>query len=290
MHIRFFKTNIKSDISKDTTYHKEMWRTMLLLTHVEGVNISSFVCSGTSMTVPKEQFPKDLFRSATSVTLVGLMQYGLAKSVLNAINPATIKHLCLDMIQDTRVGLAGWGIMPEDRDEDGEIVFISGLLATLTGRCAALRTLRLRGTGQSEGYDAWLMAAQEAAYVEWASFICSVQATLEKFTFGRVKSLPICYTLEGIPMIKDLDERFQWLILPVILSGNWACLTYIALRGVTGSNGQYGTTPLTTELRAILGGNVEIVVEEGVRHLNEPRKQSDGNRTGKLKCYRRPRS
>lgn len=64
-----------------------------------------------------------------------------------------------------------------------------------------------------------------------------------------------------------MDERFRRLIIPAIVSGNWPCLSVIELQGVRSSNGQAGNAALTTELRALLGGDTKIVVEESAEYV-----------------------
>lgn len=164
---------------------EELRRAMHSLTHVQGVDIASKTDFDYRLPVPKNQLPNDFFQSATSVRLAGSMQYGLVKPILNAINPATLKHLCLDRVQDVfKIG----PVVPGDRGDDGRIIALgvtSGLLTTLTGRCTALRTLILRRAGQGHSIHRWHAAAEEASYIEWASFIPSVQGTVEKFKFEQ---------------------------------------------------------------------------------------------------------
>lgn len=78
---------------------------------------------------------------------LGHVEYGLAKSILNAINPGMLRHLCLDMVSDC--------IARKPRDEfvAGQTMTLSrtsGLLTPLTSRCTALRTLVLRRTGRGD--------------------------------------------------------------------------------------------------------------------------------------------
>lgn len=260
-------------LGKERISDRKLWRAMRSLTHVQSVDIASIDSSASPMSVPKQKFPKDLFQSATSVTLVGHMQYGLAKSILNAINPAMLKYLCLDVVQEYEVENPKGRIRPGDMGEDGQIIALgvmSGLLTTLTGRCTALRTLILRRKGElmdlterTELYR-WDEAADEAAYIEWASFIRSVQGTLEKFTFEHVEDRMY---YRPCPVFRYMDERFLRFILPNIVSGNWPCLTMIELRGLEDLNGQRNQAQLEVELRAVLGESVKIVLGRETRKV-----------------------
>lgn len=77
-----------------------------------------------------------------------------------------------------------------DKGEDGRILAsgeMSGLLTPLTGRCTALQILNLRRMAEGSNDCDWHIAADEASYLEWASFICSVQGTVKKFTFEQAE-------------------------------------------------------------------------------------------------------
>lgn len=165
-----------SDNHQNRISDEELWRAMKLLTHVQSVNVCSESVYADIM-MESRQFPTDLFRCATSVTLAGLMSYILAKSILDAINPAMLKYLCLDHVQECGTAKVHYTYMPGDKGEDGRIIAygaISGLLTTLTGQCTALCTLILRRIGQRGEGCGWHAAAEEASYNEWASFIRSV--------------------------------------------------------------------------------------------------------------------
>ncbi|MCJ1471281.1 hypothetical protein MMC07_009929 [Pseudocyphellaria aurata] len=256
---------------KEPPSDEDLWSAMQLLTHVQSVDVgfrNDLPCAN-RIGVPTAQFPTGLFQSATSVRLVDHMPYGLAKSILDVVNPATLKHLCLDMVQDCKAGQRQRGYLPEDRGEDGRMIALGamvGLLTTLTGACAALRVLTLRRLGQQQIGSNWNEAAEEVSYIEWASFICSVRTTVEKFTFEQAGSSALGATgfTDEDGTLRVMDERFRKFILPAILSGNWPCLTVMELRGARTAEDQGGKTALIAELRAVLGGNAEIVVDEQV--------------------------
>lgn len=272
-HIRFFKgafnppvDEICYDLEKDLISDKDMWRAMQTLTHVQRVEIGSrngfaYYQTEAAMPIPSALF---FFSSATTVRLAGHMQYSLSKSILEAINPATLQYLCLDMVQDYRVAWFHYEYEPGDTAEDDRIIAqgaTSGLLTRLTGHCTALQTLILRRIGQAEDLYDWHDAAEEASYLEWARFIHSVKGTVQKFTFEQAeKRKQRGPSIDPIgPFDRIMDQRFHDFILPIILSGNWTRLTTIEVRGIRSSNEDDG---LTTDLKAALGGNVKIAVEE----------------------------
>lgn len=279
-HVRFFKGTLcksRSDfdpsLEQDVISDAELWRVMKLLSQVHSAELGSRNSFAYEMTVPTEQIPTHVFQSLTSVRLAGHMQHGLAKSILDSINPATLEHLCIDMVQDRKLGDSRDLFLSLYRDADGRIIergATSGLFTTLTGHCTALRTLILRRVGHGEDGPGWNTAREEASYFEWASFIRSVQATVEIFTFeqaGESLSNRFPFVGEVSRPIRIMDEKFRRLIFPAIVSGNWPCLTIIELQGVRSLNGEVGKAALISELRAVLGGRPKIVVDELQRLL-----------------------
>ncbi|MCJ1470439.1 hypothetical protein MMC07_009084 [Pseudocyphellaria aurata] len=254
---------------------KMFWRAMQSLTQVRRAEVGYRDGFGSYLTEPAEQTPCCLFQSATSVRLIGHLQYNLVKSILRSINPATLKNLSLDMVQEIEIGMCQHGYAPGDKGEDGRVITYgtaSGLLTTLIGRCTTLQTLELRRLGQGrQGQDVnlWHPAAEEASYVEWASFMHSVKGTVESVKFEQAQKLlrddfwPKDYTTST----RVMDERFRQYILPVIVSGNWSRLKMMELRGVRGPDDIGGTTGLTTELRAVLGGNTRLLVKEEAQYV-----------------------
>lgn len=292
--------------------HKQLWQTMKLLTHVQNVDVGTTnrvayrikapwkqkhiptdfynaraykkrpdtqlpngfyrFLAGLRMTLPNP-IPVDLFQSAASVRLVGHMQYDLAKSILGAVNPVTLKHLCLDLVQDYHVEHYQRKLSPGDKGDDGQIIgvgSITGLLTKLTGRCTALRTLILRRRGQNKDGSGWHAAAEEASYMEWASFIHSVQGSVEKLLFAQYGD-----AIHGTPYIDEsagfmiMHQRFHQFILPALLSTNWPCLTVMAIQGVRSPNDEVGNDALIRKLRAAVGENVEIAVEERAKRVED---------------------
>ena len=239
---------------------EEAWGlAMRSLTHVQHVDLEFYFVTD----FPTKAFSTRLFQSVTSMRLVGQIQFSLAKSILNGTNPATLKHLCLDLVPDLRIGGPPPRSIPRDRGENAQVIAAAvaqGLLTPLTGRFTALQTLIMRRIAGYGVTVSWHAAAEEASYDEWASFIHSVRGTLKMFVFEQVvdwhysspsRRLPICF--------QTMDERFQRLVLPTIASGTWPCLELMELRGVRMSSDQ---GELEEVLRTILGENTTIVVKE----------------------------
>lgn len=278
-HVRVFKgalclpsSAVCRRLGEVKTADDEFWWAMQSLTQVRRAEVGYRDGFGSYLTEPAKQIPRYLFQSATSVRLIGYVQYGLAQSILRAINPATLKNLSLDMVQEIEIGMSQHGYAPGDRGEDGRIITYgatSGLLTTLTGRCTALQTLELRRLGQGQDVEWWHPAAEEASYVEWASFVRSVKGTVESVKYEQAQKLirGDIWFMDHVTPTRVMDDRFRQYLLPVIVSGNWSCLSMMELRGVRGSDDKGGTAGLTTELRAVLGGNTRILVEEEARYL-----------------------
>ncbi|MCJ1469432.1 hypothetical protein MMC07_008065 [Pseudocyphellaria aurata] len=273
-HVRVFKGSLlRSQFHSDV---QRAWRTWALLTHVQRVEIGSRKFDESFLLMdPSWQPPCHLFQSATSVTLVGHVEYKLAVSILRAIDPGKLQHLCLDGVREPNIEqnqyeIVPGGCKPGDIAEEGRMIAYgatAGLLTTLTGRCTSIRTLMLRRRGQIQDGPGWDAGAEEASYVEWASFLASVQSTMEKFTFeqaARWSRLETMNNADGSSRI--MDDRFRRLVLPTICAGNWPCLNAIALHGV---RSPYGEAQLTMELRAVLGGDTTIVIEERPVYVEE---------------------
>ncbi|MCJ1471280.1 hypothetical protein MMC07_009928 [Pseudocyphellaria aurata] len=276
-HVRFFKGTLglpddhdsDPEMRKDVISEEELWGAMQLLTHVQSVEIGcrDGDAEFEHITSATKQVPEQLFQSATSVKLIGHLQYGLAKAILTAINPSTLEDLCLEMVHDSNHGPRPSGSAPEQTGEDrgmGAHRTTPGLLMMLTGKCTALRTFTLRRLGQARQELRWDQEKEEAAYSELASFIRSVKGTVEKFTFEQVeeKSFEDYSLFAKRPPYRLIDEMFNRHILPVIVSGSWPCLGVLELHGIRSLYGPVGKGPLMTELRAALGGNTEVAMED----------------------------
>lgn len=225
----------------------DFWRGMQLLMCVKDLELASE--SDYDLTPIPKQFTNQLFQSATSVRLMGHMQYGLAASILHAINPATLTHLCLDMLQQSIKDRprGDFHLINRARDKQTKLLgVIPGLLRPLIGRCTALRTLVFRAPPRYVGPQFSSRAAFDEAYwAELASFIHCVRGTLKKFKFyhagdwsrrGRYIHFSAAY--------RTMDALFRMMILPVLCSGNWPCLD-------------------TIETMAICNDRVELIVFNG---------------------------
>lgn len=286
----FFRTLEKNKIPDE-----DLWNAMRSLTHVRRVDIGIKVGCAYLLTVPSMHIPSVLFQSATSVSLVGQMQYSLAKSILNSINSAQLIYLRLDMIQDRKMGIFQEGFRPGQRAEEGRIVAngaMTGLLGRLTGRCTGLRFLILRRIGQAQAGPEWHAHAEQLSYLEWALFIRSVKGTVEKLMFeqaevaltidpGPFSSAPGPFSNTPGPFstaapsgngplpFRIMDERFKRLVFPILCSGKWPCLVKMELRGVRGWNSQGGGAELSTALRTVHGAESWILIDELAYHVRD---------------------
>lgn len=262
-HIRVFKGTLSEGAWGQDQSFENSCRALESLTHVQSVEVGSKHNDEYQLSHPPRPITCNLFQSATSVTLVGHLDYNLAKSILNSINPATLKHLCLNTVQELNIERFLPGLSIGDISEDGRLIAYgatSGLLVTLTGRCTAIQTLILRRRGQIEAGYQWHDAAEDASYTEWASFLGSVQSTVEEFTFEQAGRWTRGAEDNDVhSSSRTMDDRFRRLILPTIVSGNWPCLKRIELQGVRSQDGEAG---LTTKLRVVLGGDTKIVIKE----------------------------
>lgn len=148
---------------------------------------------------------------------------------------------------------------------------------TLTRRCAALRTLILRRIGHHHifyGKHPTSFRSQvevdmeEECYFEWAFFIRSVQGTAKEFKFEQVRPKKLIQRSFTVQALEFRDEKFLRLILPAILSGDWPYLTMMELRSVRALDIQAGEAGLIMQLRAVLGGETRIVVDESAQALH----------------------
>ena len=254
-------------LREDVIAQQELLAAMQSLAHIQSVDLS-FRNAKYGIIPQIKQHQNTWFQSATSVRLEGRMQYGLAKSILSSVNPAFLRHLCLDLVREQREGR----IMRGDMAEDGRIVtrgIMSGLLTTLTDRCTRLQTLDLRRT-VGGNYPHRRHLADKVSYMEWAGFIRSVQGTVEEFTFEQIAYPRLNPHRDPQDKLRTIDEKFERLLLPAIISGNWPCLKILKLRGVGGSYDQWRKAGLTQGLRAALGEEVMVMVEEKARDFHDP--------------------
>ncbi|MCJ1461992.1 hypothetical protein MMC07_000592 [Pseudocyphellaria aurata] len=244
---------------------EQLWRAVELLTHVESVRAGTrnkFVANWTVLTT---RIPAVLFPSATSVTLVGYIQSGIAKSILQSINPALLRYICLDFVRKCGKTSMSPRTGPWETAGVGRVAPLGvprGLLMMLTGRCTALRTLTLRRLGQIEEGPQWNAVAEEASYVEWAHFIRSVRGTVQRFTFEQIAVTQWLTLLDADQRPRIMDEKFQRIILPAILSGDWPRLTAIKFRGSKCPSEHGGADGLISKLQSIHVGCTDITVEE----------------------------
>lgn len=102
-------------LEKNRISEAQLLHAMQSFTHIQSMDLVYKIVFLNGMTQPIRQLPNRLFLSAISVILLGELQYDLAKSILFAANPASLRHLCLDMF---KVEMVGW---VQDEIKSGEI-------------------------------------------------------------------------------------------------------------------------------------------------------------------------
>ena len=171
----------------------EIWAVLKTLTNVREVDVS--FCTDRYDRALHWACPTALFSSATSISLSGHVEFLLAISVLNSIDPAKLTHLTLSRLNDFGQTEPG-GVFDanpmttaQTRSFDGEhddvtYGIIRGLLPHLCGRCTALKSLKLMNERiEYFKYVGSSTKANEKGYDELAAFLASVQPSLEAFHF-----------------------------------------------------------------------------------------------------------
>ncbi|MCJ1474522.1 hypothetical protein MMC13_003180 [Lambiella insularis] len=268
----------------------ELWPVLQGLPNVLSVDVAHIDCYWDLCLLGPP--PKILFPSATSVRLVGRLDYTFATSILHAIDPACLVSLCLDNVQDEGQMSSENRSVPDlyistaeqvdTYEPDGQRGWVveggmRKLLAPLAGRCTALRELVLRKAGQEKTpTEFWNNKADEELYEEWAMFVESTKRTLRTVvleqglpTWGvgqhepRSRHLTIRGPLPPRQLSRPMDERFMRILFPVLTTGHWPCLERMEIRGVGSWDGvQAMDEGKQAELRRTIGDGATLVVEE----------------------------
>lgn len=265
-----------------------IWDVFSSLTNVRDLDLASLHYNDRERFI--RQNPRQLFSSAVRVRLLGWMHYGLVMSILYSVDPSKLEHLALDNLQDEGQYADGSRIWSDDpkyvRDHtetlnpDGSRGFVFPgpmryILKPLEGRYTALKSLLLRKAGQEQisGEDdvvLWSPDIDDAVYSEWASFLSSVEPTLEVFIFEHTRAPKWggsgrCGRSRWRPRqrIRPMDERFRRLFLSVLLAGSWPRLQRMEIRGV----GRWEDVPSLDEetkvrLREAVGSRALLILEE----------------------------
>ncbi|MCJ1435614.1 hypothetical protein MMC27_004988 [Xylographa pallens] len=236
------------------------------------------------------QYPASLFPAARSIRLCGNMYFGLAAAIMHSVDPATLESITLDDLQDVGqypngLPIAGehgldLSLIKEISNPDGSrgLVFpgpMRGILRPLQGRCLNLKYLYIRKCGQKliepDSWNSprtWSNKADEEVYMECASFLNSVKLSLQSFHFEQGDEAPSPGKVVLLQFIRPMDDRFRRFILPVILSGNWAKLERLEIRGV----GKWRGIPTISEeiiaqVKDAVGLHTKVVVADEAKSL-----------------------
>lgn len=237
-------------ISVDAWSDGVLWKVFQSFTNVMTVDI------GFLRHYREIEIPPPLFTSAMSARLLGHVSKRTAEAVLHSIDPMKLLHLALDNLQNFGKMSEGedlpWSIRasspnrsetpesldPEERRRGVYPGPMRGHLRYLEGRCTVLKSLTLRSVGQDSIQQSQFSTfADEQRYEEWASFLKSVQPSLERLYFeqGVIQGNDKNYWRPGHKPRQDarpMDARFIRYLLPVILDGPWPNLRHLEIRGV----------------------------------------------------------
>ncbi|MCJ1292160.1 hypothetical protein MMC34_003710 [Xylographa carneopallida] len=208
---------------------------------------------------------------------------------MHSVDPATLESITLDDLQDVGQypnGLpisedhaADLRLIKESTRPDGSrgLVFpgsMRELLRPLQGRCSNLKSLYIRRCGQEgdqhEDFPTvWSNTAEEGAYMEYASFIDSVKSSLRSFHFEQGHQAPSPRRGTQIRQdIRPMDDRFRRFILPVILSGNWAKLQRLEIRGVGKWRGRPTINEaMVAQIKDAVGLHTKVIIADEAKSL-----------------------
>ncbi|MCJ1467564.1 hypothetical protein MMC07_006189 [Pseudocyphellaria aurata] len=260
-YVRSYKGQLRDSFSV-LGFREEarLWNALKTLTHVRHVEVDFRHHD----TLNNDQIPHGLFPSATSLALIGYLEFLHAdQSFLYVADPAMLTRLCFTMIHYHDLEVYGRHANPSLDRQQFMYGRVPGLLSSLTGKCSSLRSLTLRRKHQNNNTEAWWLAAEDLSYKECASFLTSIQSTLEEFTFEQTPRWPIGADQKpDFELSRTSDTRFRRIILPVLLRAarTWPRITAITLHGVRTPDGE---PDIEGELGvAVLGTNIKLEVQE----------------------------
>ncbi|MCJ1470732.1 hypothetical protein MMC07_009379 [Pseudocyphellaria aurata] len=253
-HVRSYKGKMRDSFRVFRASEEALWNGLKLLTNLRHVEVDFRAYNALN----DSQIPRELFSTVTSLAMIGHLEVDPDRSIVNAVDPAILTRLSFTMVHFRDLQ---WRI-PGDYSRDNRRISYgatAGLLTSLMGQCSSLRSLTLRRIYQVDNDAAWYAAAENVSYAEYASFLCSVQSTLEHFTYEQTARWRKGAEESDAPT-RYSDIRFRRFLLPAVLvARTWPCITTITIYGVRTPDEQ---PALIGELAAGLRPNIKIVVQE----------------------------
>lgn len=201
--------------------------------------------------------PTSLFKTATAISLTGVVSYSVVASIFNSIDLAKLRHLKLDNLQvyaeqpDVLQSLSSEENETHSRDRAGPL---QGWFQKFTGKCTLLRSFHFStvaefvdksGSRNRNLAREWneTVPIEHRRYAELGAFIASVKPTLREFSFehgpvsqyfgqsvGRTSEPAFAGPNHDIPL--PMDVLFDQHVLPAIISGPWPCLQSFTVKGI----------------------------------------------------------
>lgn len=239
-----FISHWEAEDEERQTTEAPMWETFKILHNVRHLDFGSLACIRERIAPPSLLFPR-----VTHLRLSGQMTFALVRAFIDALDPRQLISLECDNLQDFGQDQDGQDLdrssdlscLLESRDSLGNGIrhpgVMRGHLQRLEGKCSNLCHLSLRSVGQDNERDCkWSPALDIARYGEWASFIQSVQSTLETLVIEQgleIENTNI-YTCRTPPsqIGKPMDDRLVKYLLPTLCNGNWLRLKQLKVLGI----------------------------------------------------------
>ena len=179
-----FQQELLSRIENRALILQHVCKVWQLLTNVREIDIA-WLNEPHRLYADQISLPSDLFPSATSVSLVGVMARPIPALIFKSVSLSNLQHLTMSNVQDCIEA-------PHPTNSQIYLVLIGGtaetklsLLSTITGHCTSLRTFTLRTVAPATSHPFDATFFRKSLYSDYVAFIRSVAPTLEKFTFEQ---------------------------------------------------------------------------------------------------------
>jgi hypothetical protein len=245
--------------------------------------------------------PPPVFPLATGIRLSGCMTSELVRSILQQSVPHLRQLALVNLLQwsglspplptFTSNGHAETHFADEDLEHDciPNTRCITGSLEPFIRKCLALTSLTIITVGINETY-CLPTERDDVRYAEWARFLTSVRGTVCFFSFKQAFNRNYYHASRGgfpwrIPKphygSSPMDKTFSRWILPIVMEGYWPHMRRIGFKGIGPTIAKGCDVAFSgkqwAELRELLPGNAELIVEEKPENDYEnPEREDDG--------------